>query len=54
MEMSNKTEGIIAFIAALFVLLTTMLAPPVSAGLAVCFLVMLAVYKLYKSRKNRD
>jgi uncharacterized membrane protein len=54
MEMSNKTKVIIAFVAAFFVLLSAMLAPPISAGLAICFLVILAVYKLYKSRKNRD
>ncbi len=54
MEISNKTEGVIAFVAAFFVLLSAMFAPPISAGLAVFFLVILAVYKLYQSRKNGD
>ena len=54
MEMSNKTEGIIAFVAAFFVLLSAMFAPTISAGLAGFFLVILAVYKLYQSRKKGD
>ena len=54
MEISNKTEGVIAFVAAFFVLLSAMVAPPISAGLAVFFLVILAIYKLNQSRKNGD
>jgi len=47
MGMSNKTEGIIAILAAFFVLLSAMLDPKISAGLAIVFLVVLAAYKLY-------
>ena len=54
MVMSNKTEGIVAFVAAFFVLLSAMFTPPISAILAVFFLVILAVYKLYQSRKKRE
>ena len=54
MGMSNKTEGIIAFVAAFFVLISALFAPPISAGLAVFFLVILAVYKLYQSRIKRE
>jgi hypothetical protein len=53
MGMSSKTEGIVALVVAFFVLLSAMFAPPISAGLAVFFLVILAAYKLYKSRKKR-
>ena len=52
MQISNKTEGIIAFVAALFVLISALLAPPISAGLAVFFLIVLAVYKLYQSKNK--
>ncbi len=45
--MNNKTEGIIAILAAFFVLLSAMLDPEISAGLAIIFLVVLATYKLY-------
>ena len=50
MEMSNKTEGMIAILAAFFVLLSAMLDPKISAGLAIVFLVVLAAYKLYQSK----
>jgi hypothetical protein len=53
MGMSNKTEGIVAFLAAIFVLLSAMFDPRISAGLAVFFLVVLAAYKLYQSRIKR-
>ena len=53
MEMSNKTEGMIAILAAFFVLLSAMFDPRISAGLAVVFLVVLAAYKLYQSRMKR-
>ena len=46
MKMNNKTEGIIAILAAFFVLFSAMLVPKISAGLAIIFLVVLAVYKL--------
>ena len=45
MDMSNKTEAIIAILAAFFVLLSAMLDPKISAGLAIVFLVVLAAYK---------
>jgi len=54
MEISNKTDGVIAFVAAFFVLLSAMFAPPISAGLAVFFLVILAIYKLYQTRTKGD
>ena len=50
MDMNNKTEAIIATLAAFFVLLSAMLDPKISAGLAVVFLVVLAAYKLYQSK----
>jgi hypothetical protein len=46
--MSARTESAIVIAAALFVLLSAMIAPPVAAGLAVLFLVALAGYKLLK------
>ena len=49
--MSNKVEGIIVILAAFFVLLSAMLDPKISAGLAIVFLVVLAAYKLYQSKK---
>jgi len=52
MDMSNKTEGIIAIFAAFFVLLSAMLDPKISAGLAIVFLVLLAAYKLYQSKRK--
>ncbi len=50
MDMSNKTEGVIAILASFFVLFSAMLNPKISAGLAVVFLVVLASYKLYQSK----
>ena len=50
MDMSNKTEGIIAILAAFFVMLSAILDPKISAGLAIVFLVVLAAYKLYQSK----
>ncbi len=50
MEMSNKTEGMIAISAAFFVLLSAMLDPKISAALAIVFLLALAGYKLYQSK----
>lgn len=46
--MSAKTERAIVIGAALFVLLSAMIAPPIAAGLAVLFLVALGGYKLLK------
>jgi len=48
--MSNKTEAIIAILAAFFLLFSAMLSPKISAGLAVVFLSILAAYKLYQSK----
>jgi len=46
MDIGNRTEGIIAVLVAFFVLLSAMLDPKISAGLAIIFLVVLAAYKL--------
>ena len=46
--MNNKTEGIIAILAAFLVLFSAMFDPRVSAGLAIIFLVALAIYKFVK------
>jgi len=46
MDIGNRTEGIIAILVAFFVLLSAMLDPKISAGLAIIFLVVLAAYKL--------
>ena len=43
--MSNKTDAIISSLAAIFVLFTAMIDPRVSVGLAVVFLLALAIYK---------
>ncbi len=43
--MNEKTEATLSIIAALLVLLSAMFDPRISAGLAVVFLVALAVYK---------
>jgi len=50
MDMSNKTEGMIAILAAFFVLLSAMLDPRISAALAIVFLLALAAYKLYQNK----
>ena len=46
--MNEKTEAAISIIAALFVLLSALWDPRVSAGVAVIFLVVLAIYKLVR------
>jgi hypothetical protein len=43
--MSNKTEATVNGLAAILVLFTAMLDPRVSIGLAVLFLIGLAIYK---------
>jgi hypothetical protein len=43
--MNAKTEAVISIVAALFVLLSAMFDPRISAGLAIIFLVAFAVYK---------
>ena len=50
MDMSNKTEGTIAILAAFFVLLSAMINPKISTGLTIVFLAVLAAYKLYQSK----
>lgn len=48
--MNEKQESIISILAALFVLFTALLAPPIAAMLAITFLVILAIYKYLQSR----
>lgn len=48
--MSARTEAAIAFAAAIFVLMSAMIEPRVSAGLAVVFLLALAGYRWYAAR----
>ena len=43
--MTNKTDGTISILAAIFVLFTAMLDPRISVGVAVVFLLALAIYK---------
>ena len=43
--MNTKTEATLIFLAAMFVLISAMLAPWVSAALAVVFLIGFAIYK---------
>lgn len=51
--MNEKTEATISILAALFVLISAMFDPKVSAGLAIAFLVILAGYKFtHSSRKD--
>jgi|GEM_PF-1606416 len=52
MDMSNKTEAIIAILAAFFVLFSAMLNPKISAGLAIVFLIILAAYKYIKVKQK--
>jgi hypothetical protein len=44
--MNSRTEGTLAIAAALFVLLSALISPPVAAGLAILFLLGLAAYKI--------
>ncbi len=46
--MTEKTEGTIAALAAIFVLFTAMMDPRISAVLSLVFLIALAVYKFKK------
>jgi hypothetical protein len=48
--MTDRAEGVLAIIAALLVLFTTMLDPRISAGLSVIILVGFAIYKLAMGR----
>jgi hypothetical protein len=49
--MNEKQESTLSIIAALLVLFTAMIAPPVSAVLAVFLLVAFAIYKYIQSRQ---
>ena len=50
--MNPKQESTLSIIAALFVLFTAMIAPPVSAATAVILLVVFAIYKYRQSGQN--
>ena len=50
--MNEKSEAVISFLAALLVLFSAMLDPRISIGLAVAFLVILAVYKIIQSNRR--
>lgn len=47
--MNDKQESTLSIIAALLVLFTAMIAPPISAALAVILLVGFAIYKYWQS-----
>ena len=46
--MTPKTEATFAIVAALLVLFSAMISPPVSAGVAVLCLLAIAAYKLFQ------
>jgi hypothetical protein len=50
--MENRTDSVLATVAAIFVLFTAMLDPRLSSGLAVGLLIAFAIYKLIESRKQ--
>ncbi|MBK8989239.1 MAG: hypothetical protein IPM39_24775 [Chloroflexi bacterium] len=50
--MNDKQESTLSIIAALFVLFTAIIAPPISAMLAVLLLVAFAIYKFWRSRQT--
>ena len=50
--MNERTEGVISLLAALLVLLSAMLDPRISLGLALAFLVILAGYKLIQNNRR--
>jgi len=49
--MNDKQEFSLGIIAAVFVLFTAMIAPPVSAALALLLLVVFAIYKFRQGHK---
>ena len=53
MDISDKKEGVIGILAAFFVLFSAMFNPKISAGLAITFLIILAVYKLHQTKNKR-
>jgi len=50
--MSDRTESMMAVLAAVLVLFTSMLDPRISAGLAVVLMIAFAVYKFIKNQKS--
>ena len=52
--MNEKQESTLSIIAALFVLFTALLAPPVAAILAIFLLVAFALYKYLQSRQPTE
>lgn len=48
--MNDKQESVLSLIAALLVLFSAMIVPPVSAILAVSLLILFAIYKFWQSR----
>lgn len=50
--MNERTEEVISLLATSLVLLSAMLDPSISLGLALAFLVILAGYKLLKSNRE--
>ncbi len=52
--MNDKQESVLSLIAALFVLHSAMLAPPISAAMAICLFVLFAIYKFWLSRQVSD
>lgn len=51
-NMSERTEAVISFLAALLVLFSAMLDPRIALGLAIAFLVILAGYKILQSNRR--
>lgn len=52
-KMNERTEAVVSIVAAMLVLLSAMLDPRISVGLAIAFLVVLATYKLAQSKRNK-
>jgi hypothetical protein len=48
--MNAQRDSTLAAIAAIFVLFTAMLDPRLSSGVAVCLLILFAIYKLIDDR----
>jgi len=52
--MNDKQESALSLMAALLVLFSAMIAPPISAALAVFLLVIFAVYKYWHSHQTAE
>lgn len=50
--MNDKQESVLGLIAALLVLFSAMIAPPVAAMLAILMLIAFAIYKFWHSRQT--